>query len=472
MAKEVLGKKKKSWKLPHTFLVIGMILVLATIMTWLIPAGVFERILDPTTGRNLVLPDSFTLVAQNPVGPFGMFMSIMDGLVGAADVIWFTMISYGFMCMMIHVGAFNSGMGALIRLMRSKDKYLLPILIWVFGLMGAACGLYEEAYGFIPVMMSLAMALGYDALTGAVVVMGSVGVGYASAFVNPYTLAVAQSIAELPLFSGIGFRIICFIVFMTAYMLFTMRYANKVRKDPTKSYVYGDNFEHLSVGSSREELMGTKMTTNHKWSLIVFLITIVIFVFGALQFGWYFSELSAVYIIAMFIIGFINKLTPSEVCAKAVEIYKEILFACLVIGLARAILVVMQNGEIVDSVCYYMSNLLIGLPKTVAAVAMMLFQTLLNFFVPSGSGQAATSMPIMVPLADLIGMNRQIAVLAFQFGDGFSNLFWPTMTSISCAIAGCKLNKWYKFFGPLFGILLTLECVMMVIAVLINYGPF
>ncbi|MEG0378058.1 MAG: TIGR00366 family protein [Eubacterium sp.] len=472
MEKKVTETKKKSWQLPHTFLVIGMILVLATVMTWLIPAGVFERVLDPVSGRNLVVPGSFSTVPQNPVGPFGMFMSILDGLVGAANVIWFTMISYGFMCMMIHVGAFNSGMGALIRVMKGKEKFLLPILIIAFGLMGAACGLYEEAYGFIPVMMSLSMALGYDALTGAVIVMGSVGIGYASAFVNPYTLAVAQSIAELPLFSGIGFRIICFVVFITAYIIFAMRYANRVKKDPTKSYVYGDSFEHLSVGASRDELMNTKMTSAHRLSLLVFLATIIIFVYGALQFGWYFSELSAVYIISMFIIGFINKLTPSEVCSKAVEIYKEILFACLVIGIARAILVVMQNGEIVDSVCYYMSNLLIGLPKTVAAVAMMFFQTLLNFFVPSGSGQAATSMPIMIPLADLIGMNRQIAVLAFQFGDGFSNLFWPTMTSISCAIAGCKLNKWYKFFGPLFGILLVLECIMMVIAVMINYGPF
>ena len=208
-------------------------------MTYVIPAGQFDRVEDPATGRNLVVADSFKLVEQSPVTPFSMFMSIMEGMVDAADIIFFTFFSYGFMCMLIRVGAFDAGVGALIRALKDKDKYILPILIWIFGLMGASFGMYEEAYGFIPVVMGIAIALGYDAITGAAVVMGSVALGFASAFVNPYTIAIAQTIAELPLFSGLFFRVIVFITTMSIFTFYVMRYANKIKENPKKVMFLG-----------------------------------------------------------------------------------------------------------------------------------------------------------------------------------------------------------------------------------------
>ena len=174
----------------------------------------------------------------------------------------------------------------------------------------------------------------------------------------------------------------------------------------------------------------------------------------------------------MLLVGLVNKMTLSETCEKVVNIYKDIIYACLVIGIARSIIIVMREGQIIDSVCYHMSSILLHLNKMLSAMGMVLIQNLLNFFIPSGSGQAATSMPIMTPIADIIGLNRQVAVVAFQFGDGFSNLFWPTQAAVDCAIAGCSLTKWYKFFGPLFLVLLSLQFIMISIAVLINLGPF
>lgn len=462
---------KLKWKIPHGFLIVGSILLFVTILTWIIPAGQFDRVLDEATGKNVVVASSFHFVENSPVGLFKMFSAILGGLVDAADVIFFTMISYGYMCMLIYIGTFDSAIGTLIRIMGKREKFLIPILIIAFSLMGASFGMYEEAYGFIPVVMGISLALGYDALLGAVVVMGSVGVGFASAFVNPYTTAIAQGIAELPLFSGLWFRVLCYIVFTSAYIIFCMRYAIKVKKNPTKSYVYGTDFSHLMT-VTREELIQKRMTTKDHLSLLVFVLSIVTFVYGSITYGWYFEEISAVFIISMFLIGLINKLSPSEICEKVVDIYKNIIYACLIIGIARAIIIVMREGQIIDSVCYYLANMILGLNKTLAAMGMVVIQTLINFFIPSGSGQAATSMPIMTPISDIIGINRQIAVVAFQFGDGFSNLFWPTQAAVDCAIAGCTLNKWYKFFAPLFVILLSLQFIMIAVAVAVNLGPF
>ncbi|MBR8821814.1 hypothetical protein IX293_000044 [Fusobacterium necrophorum] len=463
--------ERKVWRMPHGFLIIGSILVFVTVLTWLIPAGEFERVLDEATGRNIVIPTSFHFVEANPVSPFRMFASILAGLVDAADVIFFTMISYGYMCMLIHVGAFDSGIGSLIRVMGKQDRLLLPILIWIFALMGASFGMYEEAYEFIPVVMGISLALGYDALLGAVVVMGSVGIGFAAAFVNPYTTAIAQGIAELPLFSGLWFRVLCFFVFVTVYTIFCMNYAHKIKKDPSKSFVYGDDFSHLMT-TTKEELIQKRMSKKDTISLLIFVGSIVTFVLGSIYKGWYFEEISAVFLISMLLIGIVNGLSLSETCSAVVNIYKEIVYACLVIGIARALIIVMREGKIIDSVCYYLANAILGAHKMLAAMGMVIIQNLINFFIPSGSGQAATSMPIMTPIADIIGLNRQIAVVAFQFGDGFSNLFWPTQAAVDCAIAGCSLSKWYKFFAPLFVILLGLQFLLIAFAVFINLGPF
>ncbi|MEG1798762.1 MAG: TIGR00366 family protein [Synergistaceae bacterium] len=462
---------KKRFAFPHTFIVIFAFIMIATAMTWIIPSGTFDRALDEATGRTLVVAGTFKLVTPTPVSPWHMMMSIFDGMVNAANIIFFTFFSYGFMVMLIRVGAFDSGVGALIRVLRGREHIVMPLLAIIFSFMGASFGIYEESYGFVPVVMSMAVALGYDPFYGAIVVLGGIATGYAAAFINPYTVAIAQTIAELPLFSGMLYRCVCYVVFMAVFLFFLLRYGRMVKADPTKSYVYGIEFPNLSH-AKQEELLEKEFTTPHKISLIICLLTVVAFAFGAIKFGWYFSELSAIFLTMMFVIGLINGQSITETCDVFVDISKNILFAGFVIGLSRAILVVMQQGQIIDTICFYFSNSLNGLPKIVAAEAMLVFQTMLNLFIPSGSGQAVTSMPLMVPLSDLLGINRQVAVLAFQFGDGFSNILWPTACAVLCAISGVPINKWWKFFLPFFLAVEAAAAVLLAVAVMINYGPF
>lgn len=464
-------KKKFRLSMPHSYIVVGLIVILAAVMTYLVPAGEFDRVEDLVTGRMIVQAESFHYVQQSPVGPFAIFKAIFRGMVDAADIIFFVLFSYGFVSMVVYVGAFDAGLGALIKKIDGKERFLIPILMLAFGAMGASFGMYEEAYGFVPVVMAMSIAMGYDGMVGAAIVFVGVATGFAAAVTNPFSIGIAQGIAKLPLFSGFAYRFIIWLAFMALIIWYTMRYAKKVKNDPSKSVTKDLAFNFLKT-TTKEEIVNKHFTRLHKISLVVFVATIVTFVYGTVKFEWYLEELSAIFMIMTFVIGRINRYTFGETCNILVESSKNALFGVLIIGLARGVLIVLQDGHIIDTIAYKTSLMLSGMSKYAAGLAMIAFQNLLNFFIPSGSGQAATSMPIMTPISDLIGINRQIAVLAFQFGDGFSNLFWPTQVAIECAIAGIPLARWYKFFGPLFAMMLGLQAVFMIIAVAINYGPF
>jgi len=250
-------------------------------------------------------------------------------MVDAANIIFFTFFSYGFMVMLIKVGAFDAGVGALIRKLKSKDHYAMPLIAIIFSFMGASFGIYEETYGFVPVVMSLGVALGYDPLYGAITVLGGMATGYAAASINPYTVAIAQTIGELPLFSGMAFRWCCYLCFMAFFLFYMYRYGRMVKADPKKSFVYGVEFPFLSNASSKE-LAEKDFTTRHKISLALCFSTVIIFAYGAIKYGWYFSELSAIFIVMMFVIGLVNKQSINDTCNAFVDISKNILFAAFV----------------------------------------------------------------------------------------------------------------------------------------------
>lgn len=282
--------------------------------------------------------------------------------------------------------------------------------------------------------------MGYDAIVGLAIVALGTGLGYSGAIMNPFTVGVAQSIAGLPQMSGVGYRIICHLILIAVASAFTVRYALKIQADPTKSLVYGDDFSHMSMDPTEVE--------KHSFGireiavLATLAIGICVIVWGTKVKVWYFADLSAVFLIMGIISSFIMGWGPNEIAKKVSASFTDIAMACMIIGFARGILVVLQAGHIIDTVVYALSIPLSKLPNWLAADAMLAVQTVLNFLIPSGSGQAVTSMPIMAPLSDLIGISRQSAVLAFQFGDGLSNILWPTaMAPIMCGIAGVKLNK-------------------------------
>ncbi|WP_300359049.1 YfcC family protein [Fusobacterium sp.] len=466
-----MQEQRRRFTMPHTYVLIGMMLVIVTILTYLVPAGVYERTVDPVLNRTMVIADSFKYVKATPVSILKMFQSIVEGLISTADIIFFIFFAYGYINMLISLGAFYGALGTVIKKFNGKETLIFPIFMIIFGICGSTFGLYEETYGLLPAFMGISIALGYDALVGGAAVIVGTATGFAAATLNPFTIGIAQGIAEVPIGSGLGFRVIIFLVFQITAVAYVMLYARKVKLHPEKSIVKDVKF-NLSNGMTREELEKLPFTGKHKLIMGLFLITIGVLVYGTTHFGWYLNELSTLFFVMMLVTGLIGGYNLSQISQHFITSASDVLFGAFAVGVARALTIVMEDGQIIDTIINYMSTILATLPKSIAAIGMIVVQNLINFFIPSGSGQAATSMPIMSSLSDAIGLTRQTAVLAFQFGDGFSNLFWPTSSATICGLMGLPINKWYRFITPLFLIMLVLQVIFIVIAVMINYGPF
>lgn len=458
-------------KIPHTYVILVIILIFVTLLTYVLPSGAYDRVEDPATGRMIAVQGTYHFTEAEPITPFNMIMAIPRGMIEAADIIFFIFFAYGLVYMLIKSGAFYGAVGTLLKSYSGKEKFIIPLFVFVFSLAGTTVGIYEEFYGLIPVFVGIGIAMGYDGLVGGAIVILGMATGFAAGTTNPFTVGVAQGIAGLPLMSGLYYRIIVYLVFITVAIIYLMRYAAKVKADPSKSIVKDIDFGNLK-GMSQEELYSLPFNTKHKIQIGLFVLTIAIMVFGTLQLGWYLDELATLFIIMMVVVGLVAGFNLSDICQYFIEAVREIIFGALVVGVARSLTVVMQDASIVDTIVFYMSGALANMSLYASAFGMLIFQNILNFFIPSGSGQAAVSMPLMTPVADSIGLNRQIAVLAFQFGDGFSNMFWPTACALECGLMGIPLNKWYKFIAPLFGIMLIFQFIFIAIAVFINYGPF
>lgn len=460
-------------KLPNSFVVIFIMIVIAAVMTWVIPAGQFDRMMvtDPATGaqRQVVVQGSFHAVEGARVGIVGVFNAVVEGFTAAADIIFFIVFAYGFVFVLMKNGTFDAMIGAVMRRFKDNTLLLFAAVMVLFGVLGSTMGLTEETYGMFPIFIGLATALGYDAIVGGAIVIIAVSTGFASATLNPFTIGVAQGIAGVELYSGIGFRVICWFIFMTIAMTYIFAYANKVKADPTKSLVYGIKLGIPTSGLTREQLMSAQMTGRHKMCIAVFLVTIGLLIWGTTTQGWYISEIATLFLIAMVVAGLVSGFSPDEIAEDFVAASKDMMFGALMVGMSRAILIVLENGLIIDTVVYGLSQVLNGTSGAISGILMVVVQNLLNFFIPSGSGQAAVSMPIMAPLADLVGLTRQQAVLAFQFGDGYSNMFWPTSVCMICGLMGVPVDKWYKFVAPLFGIMFAAQIVLMSVAVAIGY---
>ena len=458
---------KKS-RMPHIYVLIVGIIFACALASWILPAGEFDRVKNEA-GRMVVVPGTFHTVEPSPVGLFGAIKAVYAGMVNAGSVVFFVFISYASISIIISTGAFNGLVAGLLKLFKGKARVaIIPIFITVIGAASSTIGLFEETLPFIPIFVGIAIAMGYDALVGMAIVALGAGLGYSGAAMNPFTVGIAQGIAEVAPMSGAGYRVICHFAMIAVASAYTMRYALKIQADPTKSLVYGSDFSKFTMDQSalEEHPFGLK----EKLVLLTLALGIVAIVYGSKVHHWYFEELSAVFIIMGVVAAAIMGWGPNRIAEKMASGFSEIAMACMMIGLARGILIVLQQGKIIDTVVYGMSLPLANMPRWVAGEAMLVLQTLLNFLIPSGSGQAATSMPIMAPLSDLLGISRQVAVLAFQFGDGISNVLWPTaFAPVVCGIAGVRIDRWWKWFVPLFFLILATQGVLIAIAIQIGW---
>ncbi|WP_312647864.1 YfcC family protein [Aminipila sp.] len=467
-------EEKKKLKVPHVYVLLIAIILVCSALTYIIPAGNYDMMTIQTedgTSREVVDPSTYHSTESSPVNVMGFLTSIPRGMNEAAGIIFFIFIVGGSFGVLQDTGAIEAGLGRLTRIFSGKETLLIPVIMAAFAFGGAVIGMAEETLPFIPIMVSLCIALGFDSITGTAMVLMGAGAGFAGAFMNPFTVGVAQGIAELPLFSGLQFRLVVFVVMVGIAITFVMRYASKIKKNPQLSSMYEidrqreDNLDldNLHEFGGREKLI-----------LLVFVASIALLIYGVIKYEWYFNEISALFLGMAIIVALIGKLGLNGFAESLGKGMAGVAAGALIVGFARGILVVLTDGNIIHTILYSSASLLSTLPSAVTAVGMYIFQCLLNFIIPSGSGQAAVSIPIMAPLSDIVGVTRQTAVLAFQLGDGISNIFTPTSGYFMAGLALAKIpwTKWAKWILPAIMLWYLAGAIFVIIAQMIHFGPF
>lgn len=466
-----MGKRKWKVKPPTTTALLMFMIVLVALLTYIIPAGQFDRMMDEKTGRELIVADSFSYTEQSPVGIGGVLSSVFGGIVGAAEIIAFVLIVGGVFGVIVKSGAINAALARLIHRLKGRESIFIIIAMTAFAIGGATFGMAEETLPFVAIVLAATMAMGYDRIVAVSIVVVGVYAGYSAGPLNPFNVGIAQGIAELPLFSGIGLRSILMIGGLIIAIHHTLRYAKKVKLNPKTSLLINEE----EIETDATILENLTMTKRHKMIMAVLGLSLVALVFGVLKYGWYLGEISALMLLMGIVIGMIafkgsfNQFTDEFMKGAA-----DMTAAALIIGLSRAILVVMEEGQIIDTLVYAVSVPLGSLHSVYAAWGMYISQGLINFIIPSSTGQAAVVMPIMSSISDVIGINRQIAVQAFQSGDGYWNMITPTHPVLMAAlgIAAVPFGKWVRFAGPLVLKWTIWTMIILAVGVWIDWGPF
>lgn len=459
-------------KAPNTFIIISSIIVIVALLTWIIPSGEFDRVTK--NNKNIVVPGTFHTIESNPQFVDDVLMAPINGFILASEIIGFVLIVGGAFSVFQKTEAVDSAIKAIAHA-HKKSKwvrmFLIPIFMTIFSLGGAVFGMGEEVIPFILIFVPMALMLGYDSITGVAIPFVGAGAGFAGAFINPFTIGIAQGIAEIPLLSGIEYRIVVWFIVTITAITFVSLYAARVKANPSKSIIYElDERKRKDLKISDVEIKRS-MDARHKIVLWIFLISMGALVFGVLNYGWYIKEICGLFLITGIIVGVAGKLSANEITSGFIQGAKDLLGTALVIALARGILVIATDGRIIDPILNSLSSLINNLHPVLSSQAMFVIQSLINFFVPSGSGQAALTMPIMAPLGDLVGVSRQTAVLAFQFGDGFTNMIIPTsaITMGVLSLAEIPWEKWARWMLPLQLIFFVLSLLLLIPPYLFNW---
>jgi len=467
---------KSKFKVPHTLVILFGMVILAQVLSYLIPAGSFERV-ENAAGRLQVVPGSFQLTPDAAaLSPLASLTAIPKGLSGAHEIIFFVFIIGGAFAVLKATGAVDAVIGALLRRWGDRPFWLVAGGTTLFAVGSSTIGFGEEYFPFVPVVITLALALGYDRVTAVGIIMVGYGVGYGAALINPFTVLLAQEVAGLQPASGLWYRVVLMGVFLPIGIHHVWSYAKKVGRDPAASLVADVSVPEgmliASGGDGETAASHPPMTTTHKLVLAAVGIALALLVYGLSQWDWYLVEMGAVFVALTVVMAIMARISPDRTAVEFGTGAAALTSVALMIGVARGIQVVLNEGGIVDTLVHGISVPLQGLPAALSAVGMFFVQSLANFFIPSGSGQAYVTMPIMAPLADLVGVSRQVAVLAFQFGDGFSNILVPTQAVIvgALAMAAIPYDRWLRFILPFMVKIWIVGSIALVVAVWIGYA--
>lgn len=460
--------KKKEKKSLNSVALLFFIIVAAVIMTYIIPAGTYDRI--EVGGRTVVDPDSFRFITSQPASLFDVFLAIPNGMLNACSIlIGALLIGGGLECIQVS-GAMNIGIARVIKKIgTSKGNLILVFLFYAFALMGGFLGFIEFSIPFIPIAISIAIGLGYDPIVGvAIAIVGAIS-GFTCGPTNPYTVGVSQSVAGLGMYSGLGLRIVMFVLIPAFCLAYILRYAKTVKENPAKSYVADVDVSDLAFKAS--EFEAQPFTWKHSVILLSLVGGIGIYVFGAVKLGWNFNHLGAIFIIVGIIAGLLSGLGINGTTDTIIKGASGMVSACFIMGVAYGISWILSKACILDTLVYYLSAPLKGLPATFSAIGMLIAIAVINLFIPSGSGKALIVMPIVLPIAQIVGIESQVAILAYQFGDGLTNLCTPLLGVLLLALGFGRVpfTKWEKFILPLVGILFVIACIFMVVAMSIGY---
>ncbi|SHH77913.1 YfcC family protein [Flavobacterium defluvii] len=434
-------------KFPDTITIILVITVLFIGLTWVIPAGEFDRTITNNTEK--IIAGSYKHVSSSPQGVKAFLEAPIKGFISASQIIAFVFLVGGAFSIINLTGAINAGLFNVIEFSQKRPKhkiFIVPFLIVLFSFAGATFGMSEEILIFILITVPMAKAMGYDAIVGAAIPIVGTGVGFGGAFSNPFTIGIAQGIAQIPIFSGMEYRIFVWFVLTTCACAVITHYAVKIEKNPQKSLLFGITDEK----DINHEVPDFKLDGRRKIILYALFALIFILIYGVSNYDWYINEIAALFLALAIFVSIIYRMSMSKAIDAFVLGAKDMMTAALVIGLAKGLLIIAQEGKIIDTILNSIVAITQNTPTAVSAECIFFFQSFLNFFIPSGSGQASLTMPIIIPICDASEISRQMAVLTFQLGDGFTNLIIPTsgVTMGALSLAKIPYSKWFKWMLP------------------------
>jgi uncharacterized ion transporter superfamily protein YfcC len=454
------------FRVPHTLALLFGIMIVALVATWLLPQGSFEQVPNEA-GRQLVVPGTYEQHEERvTLAPWELLTAVPRAMADAQAIIFFLLIVGGAIAVLRATGTIDALLGWVLRRIGHSPALLITLGMVIFAIGSSTLGASTEYIPFAVVLVALCLAMGMDAMAAIGIMVVGYGIGYGVAVLNPYTVIVAQDIAGLPPVSGLGFRLALFVPFVAIGIHHVWRYARRVQQDPSTSLMVGVSQAVTAPAGDYPSLTGRRLA-------IVALTGLALgaMIYGIPVLGWYLTELGAIWLGLAIIAGLVGGLGVDETSRRFASGAAELAVVALLVGFARSIALLLEDGQVLHTIVHGLSIPLQQVAPAFSAVGMLLMQTAMNFFIPSGSGQAFATMPIMAPLADVVGVSRQVAVLAFQFGDGFSNMILPTNIVLMAilGVAGIPYDRWFRFVAPLLLKLLAAAAVALVIAVLIGY---
>ncbi len=463
------------FKMPSAYTILFTIIIIVAVMTWFVPAGEYQM----EDGKPI--PGSYHEVESNPQGIFDIIMSPVKGFYDAVDVALFIIVIGGFLGVTMKSGAIDAGIKAVTESLQGKEKWMIPILMIIFGIGGSTYGMAEETIAFYPLIIPVFIAAGYDTVTAVSVILLGAGMGVLGSTVNPFATGIASGFAKISLGNGIFLRLLILALGEMLAIAFTMRYAKKVKSNPKNSLVYNqreENKEHFLHSGDKNEF--PELTGKRKLILAIFALTFAVMIFGVIPFsdigitavptlGWWFGELTALFLVSSIILGFVGGMKEKEIVNSFVDGARDLLGVALIVAVSRGITVVMNNGNMSGTVLNYGENLLQGLGSVTFTILTYIFYIPMSFLIPSTSGLATLSMPILAPLGDFANVGRDLVVTAYQSASGIVNLVTPTSGVVMGALAIARLNygKWVKHVWKFLVVVFVFTIIMLSLGVII-----